>query len=711
MISPFNQYPSSRPVGFAASIVFIAAAALAGAPIREPDCDGKRKQFEAAFEKQAWSLVQHYVHDYQKCQNLSRLKAAVDTPRTTAARERLTRIANRIARAAGRGDFAHPVIIVESDEFNARADMDGTITFYTGMLDAFEAEARTLAQEKTSANKSLGPAAFDLHLDSLIAGVMGHELGHVYQNHYKSYFAAVRSGPAASTDRTALLYKVRFKQDLELKADRFSFEILSRAGYDSDYVLRGLVVFHRVNEGRKARAGELAGGSNPYLDSHPSPNERLARLGGEKKELYERLARLEKAFAAIDTGIDLLPAMRTIKAELGADSANPYLLAARAKLHHRLWEKSCHVEELIFKISITPVPFREAMLHPDKRRKAMVRICGVEAHYRDAVDFYGRALAENPTDLDTQSTMAALLAYDEAQRSKALELSHAAVTSLAARLETYRGSVSDTPAADLRERFLEHMSSLTFPMIRTANNHAIVLYFAEQTGEAEKYFQLAYGRLTKLPESLTPNATALQALSRYNTGSLREAAFNLGKFHQLSGNREAMQGAWLEYVESYDSTSQWARYAAQQIRYNLGTGIEKDLPRVGPVAVGMKSRTLGSLKLGPHRVVELAEGDRKFIYDEIGLTVHLRRLEDETLIVSAVQLDRAAKGSPPSLSNGIRLGMRRDQIEKAIRGSAPRLRAAVNGAQVYYPTVNVSVTYDRVAGHQVANSIRVEQRY
>jgi predicted Zn-dependent protease len=172
-------------------------------------------------------------------------------------------IGHRIVTASGEQPFTYHFYVVADEGINAFALPAGYIYVNAGIL----IEARDVSE---------------------VAGVMGHEVGHVVKRHVANnysrqqgvgllhrigvYTAAILGGSLAGSAANAAggvastAYLSTFGRDAEREADAFAVEVLPRAGYDP----HGLVTFFETMR--------RAGGASPpvWLSSHPATDERIA---------------------------------------------------------------------------------------------------------------------------------------------------------------------------------------------------------------------------------------------------------------------------------------------------------------------------------------------------------------------------------------------------------------------------------------------------
>lgn len=171
------------------------------------------------------------------------------------------------------GDLPWEFTFIDSDEINAFALPGGKVFFTRG-----------LAQRLTN--------------EAAMAGVLGHEIGHVTAEHADKHIsqALILNGGVAITgaivgdgglgtqiamqtlQTTTGLFALRFSRDDELEADRLGMRYMRKAGYDP----RGL---RGVMELFLEMAGE--GRSPEFLSTHPDPQRRIDQIDERTKHMTE----------------------------------------------------------------------------------------------------------------------------------------------------------------------------------------------------------------------------------------------------------------------------------------------------------------------------------------------------------------------------------------------------------------------------------------
>src|SRR5271166_1021365 len=170
-------------------------------------------------------------------------------------------IADNLKRERARPDIDYTFKIIDTDDINAFSLPGGFIYVNFGLLNF-------------------------VNSDDELAGVMGHEMGHVERRHVVTLPAkqqaisilvgilslfsifAYRFGGLIGS---AALYKIS-RQD-ELQADQYGLMLMSRAGYDPN----AMVSFMQRLEAVEGPNGNVL---EKYFEDHPDPNARISHLEG-----------------------------------------------------------------------------------------------------------------------------------------------------------------------------------------------------------------------------------------------------------------------------------------------------------------------------------------------------------------------------------------------------------------------------------------------
>ncbi|MCX8118210.1 MAG: M48 family metalloprotease [Desulfobacterota bacterium] len=137
-----------------------------------------------------------------------------------------------------------------------------------------------------------------LNSEAELAGVMGHEIGHIAARHSaqqysKAQIAQLGLGLGSVLIDSPLvtglaqigvgLLFLRFSRDNEREADELGVEYAARAGYDAEALAQFFETLEKLNPGSD-RSG-LPG----WFSTHPSPENRIAAVRAKAKEWFQKL--------------------------------------------------------------------------------------------------------------------------------------------------------------------------------------------------------------------------------------------------------------------------------------------------------------------------------------------------------------------------------------------------------------------------------------
>lgn len=186
---------------------------------------------------------------------------------------------NRVARSmlpyveGDYGDLPWEFTFIDSDEINAFALPGGKVFFTRGLASRLTNEAQ-------------------------MAGVLGHEIGHVTAEHADKHISQALIingavtvtgaviGDGSATTQVAMqalqtgsgLFALKFSREDELEADRLGMRYMRKAGYDP----RGL---RAVMELFLQMAGE--GRAPEFLSTHPDPQRRIDQIDDRTSHMAE----------------------------------------------------------------------------------------------------------------------------------------------------------------------------------------------------------------------------------------------------------------------------------------------------------------------------------------------------------------------------------------------------------------------------------------
>ena len=180
----------------------------------------------------------------------------------------------RLGRLSHRANLPYQVKVLDSPVVNAFAVPGGYVYFTRGILAYLNSEAE-------------------------LAGVMGHEIGHIAARHSAQQYSRAQLATMglnlgmmfSTTLRTfgdaaqmgiGLLF-LKFSRDDERQADDLGVEYSTRAGYDANQMARFFETLERMNPG-SGRDGLPA-----WFSTHPNPEDRQGAIHRAAKEWQERV--------------------------------------------------------------------------------------------------------------------------------------------------------------------------------------------------------------------------------------------------------------------------------------------------------------------------------------------------------------------------------------------------------------------------------------
>lgn len=131
--------------------------------------------------------------------------------------------------------------------------------------------------------------------ESELAGLLGHEVAHVFARHSAERMSEVtlmilpvallagvdETGGAAVVGMVAVqLLALKYGRDDETEADHYGMRFATRAGYTPDGIVRVMEMLNRYTE-------EHGGAGPEFLSSHPNPGNRVKYLNDQIKKEYK----------------------------------------------------------------------------------------------------------------------------------------------------------------------------------------------------------------------------------------------------------------------------------------------------------------------------------------------------------------------------------------------------------------------------------------
>jgi predicted Zn-dependent protease len=183
-------------------------------------------------------------------------------------------LGNRLAQVSERKDLPWEFNVLDSPVINAFALPGGKVFITRGLMSKLDNEAQ-------------------------LAGVLGHEVGHVTAQHIGQQMTRAMglqiigiglgvAGEAADNDYLRVLgvgttvggtvYLLKFGRDQEDQADELGMRYMSKLGYNPAGQMQVMQVLQRESSG--------SGGAPEFLSTHPLPQSRVKRIAGLLKSQY-----------------------------------------------------------------------------------------------------------------------------------------------------------------------------------------------------------------------------------------------------------------------------------------------------------------------------------------------------------------------------------------------------------------------------------------
>ena len=181
-------------------------------------------------------------------------------------------IGNRILATLPQQPFRYRFYVINDDVYNAFATPAGHIFVYTGLIDAMEEEEE-------------------------LAGIIGHEIAHVYCRHISQRIerqkkmgwasiagmaAGILLGVGGATEAASAVTmgsqgavqsaELAYGREDEMQADQFGVKFITEAGYNAEGLLK---ILKKIREKTWFGSDQIP----TYLKTHPAVEDRIAFIG------------------------------------------------------------------------------------------------------------------------------------------------------------------------------------------------------------------------------------------------------------------------------------------------------------------------------------------------------------------------------------------------------------------------------------------------
>ena len=182
-------------------------------------------------------------------------------------------LGQKVAKISHRPNLKYEIKVMDSPVINAFAVPGGYVYITRGILAYLNSEAE-------------------------LAGVMGHEIGHITAKHSvsqqsKAQLAQIGLGLGSvfiegfdqyaglAQQATGLLF-LKFGRDDETQSDKLGVEYSSKVGYDSHHMANFFKVLDKMQSG--------SGNSLPsFLSTHPNPTDRVGKVGKQTEKWQKKI--------------------------------------------------------------------------------------------------------------------------------------------------------------------------------------------------------------------------------------------------------------------------------------------------------------------------------------------------------------------------------------------------------------------------------------
>ncbi|EJO77287.1 M48 family metallopeptidase [Leptospira interrogans] len=552
----------------------------------------------------------------------------------------------KLADSSGNPTFPIVYNLIQDNSFNAFAMAGGQFCINSGTLDILD---QVIANSEPDVKDKL-----NFYRERYIAGVLSHELSHYYNKHtFNSVkkFYQLKGNPTGEV----ILENIKFSQDQEVDADQTGFQLLNKAGYGGEYMIRTLELMSDIdNQYKEYIAKKKLDKTSPesmtslYFTSHPSPNDRLSRFNSDKQELYSLLATLEKTFDDIQFGKNLDLAKSNLEKALSKFPGNTHLEKSYAICLHKIWMSTASNEDLKIKPVIDMPSFRDSMLFPGGLRKRVVMRTtpGNQAAYTKAKEAYQKVIikTEDPYFI---SNYAVLLSYSTEENDMNVAKSLAG--------STVRAENS----------------------IPLANNFGVVLYWTNDEEKAMEIFKSVANMVDKRVQNFSEKSKSSPDVQAYlqGIGNSIHQKIQLDPDYVYENFTPILNYVLLEsykektpktkqlasyYLENYDSFSGWAKYLANLQGIDLpepSQNTKQNVFKIGGVGPGDKLEDLLKLWGQPDKIqIDKSSGNEFYIYSNKETSFLLN-------IGSILQVNAYGDNSP-GIDKGVVIGSDRGTAEK-----------------------------------------------
>lgn len=550
----------------------------------------------------------------------------------------------RIMKASGRTDNL-TLCVIKREGFNAGAIVSGQFVIHADALTVFGNVAKQHSQNDPVKEQAIR--------ELLLAGIAGHELAHYYNQHafkkYQKIFAVKKS----DSETEKFLSQLAYSREMEFDADRSGHMLLQAAGFNADLAMTLAFEIMRSLDPQ---------GSNKhhFLETHPNVRERLAQFNSQNQDWYRETAELEKAFADVNSGVNLSKANAAVAKASVKYPENLFLLQVLAVGRHKRWLDTVALKDQKLRVILDTPAFTDQMLESKRGSRGAKKIPGDSALYHAATREYAK-LAAAGMSAPVKANYAVLLAYSDDEN----DIKHAE--------EYARAAAKESPQS-----------------AQTINNLAVTLFISGKEKEAVQLL----ADVSKVIEQMYREAKAEEFSSWVRIMSENQLVdkgyivpnmtviLNYALALSYTNKKDESKSVALQYLELYDNNSTWARRLAKlnDSEDKVAKKVERNYIAVNGVKVGSGVADLVEKWKSEKKIGKGSAEGEVWLYPEIMTKVYVDAL------ITRIDLsgDKA-----PRLPGGAGIGSTRVALEKLL-GQPSSLR---NGYYVYNGAQPAAVLY------------------
>ncbi len=567
----------------------------------------------------------------------------------------------RLSRFSGEKGFHIQYTVLNTEEFNAAAFPGGQFVLYLGTLTFFDQVIEIYSSKSLD---QIPAAELKVLRENLIAPIVAHELGHYYNRH--AFRAMKKSWNLMEAEPDKLDLKlIKYTQDNEFEADRTGYLLLKKAGYNPDSMIATLEILNAMHQDQLQ--GIQSSSFNIYLETHPSPHNRLAQFKAEGQDWHEWAAKLEQAISDISLGMNLMQAIKQLEQGLKQFPGNIYLQKARAVAYHKRWLSTVSLKDQKLRGIIDLPAFRDDLVFSSVKKSSPKEIPGDKTLYYKARDAY-KQVYQAAIDPSFYSNFALLLAYsiDPKDEEESLALAGQACV-----LQPNYANFSNLGVVyfliDMKQEALQIFSELAVDYHNEYSAFIGAAGFDEQV-----YISL---------QNMRQHLELTQILNPEFVYSDFTPVLNFALVLYMMGDKETAEIVAADYLNVYESSSLWAYHLSSLTAVPIPPESEKDYLSVNGVRIGSNLKQVIETWGKATEIAAYETGEELWYYKDMKAKLYI-----SNGVVQSIEL---AAAQSPKVEENIGVGSAKGDIEKSF---GPHKRIA-DRYYLYEGKQNIAVLY------------------